>query len=457
MTFLVPNRCPLPPCLPSEIVPRHSERTVHAPTALPELLTQSITSTHHEQGRATKLGMQGPFVLDILNTAPIGYLIRNLSRRMVENKALLIGQLSQNDFDEVVDLILPKVSSGFLDKAMEQRLKSIGDTDLRNALGKAEISIICQRCQEPTDSSRRTEEQGDCHHMRSHGTSREALAASHGNITRFNPPLQTARDQVGLYRSNGLQRAYMNSPQLKVLDTTAEAGANRADGDLKPPLHTANNLIILADAAAFSAERTAARNQRGPLSSDNQLLHASDNLGLNKNLGASNKPYKQRPAWTSASYATAGMGAEAPPDWKVTLQKIKNDCYQPYLDKQKDQFGGEKPVVGHAINQTAISETPCVQFSQSLLQAQEDPSLQPAKINLHRHPLAGQHVIVGTTTRKSLGKRTMDGNLLNKRSTKLHKTGSYASFNDVLADLSVGNSTACTVLNSDNDDPCRSA
>lgn len=241
------------------------------------------------------------------------------------------------------------------------------------------------------------------------------------------------------------------------LDTTAEAGANRADDDLKPPLHTANNLIILADAAAFSAERTAARNQRGPLSSDNQLLHASDNLGLNKNLGASNKPYKQRPGWTSASYATARMGAEAPPDWKVTLQKIKNDCYQPYLDKQKDQFGGENPVVGHAINQTAISETPCVQFSQSLLQAQEAPSLQPAKINLHRHPLAGQHVIVGTTTRKSLGKLTMDGNLLNKRSTKLHKTGSYASFNDVLADLSVGNSTACTVLNSDNDDPCRSA
>ncbi|ELQ32316.1 hypothetical protein OOU_Y34scaffold01191g4, partial [Pyricularia oryzae Y34] len=147
---------------------------------------------------ATKLGMQGPFVLDILNIAPIGYLIRNLSRRMVENKGLLIGQLSQNDFDEVVDLILPKVSSGFLDKAMEQRLTSMGDTDLRNALGKADISIICQRCQEPTDSSRRTEERGDCHRMRSHGTSREALAASHGNTTRFNPLLQTARNQSAL-------------------------------------------------------------------------------------------------------------------------------------------------------------------------------------------------------------------------------------------------------------------
>ncbi|KAI6383679.1 hypothetical protein MCOR24_011777 [Pyricularia oryzae] len=206
MSSLVPNRCPLPACLPSEILPRHTERTVHAPTALPELLTQSITLTRHDQGPATKLGIQGPFVLDILNTAPIGYLIRNLSRRMVENKGLLIGQLSQSDFDEVVDLILPKVSSGFLDKTMEQRLKSIGDTDLRNAPGKADISIICQRCQEPTDLSQRTEERGDCHRMQSHGTSREALAASHGSTTRFNPPLQTARDQVGLYRSNGLQR-----------------------------------------------------------------------------------------------------------------------------------------------------------------------------------------------------------------------------------------------------------
>ncbi|TLS20499.1 uncharacterized protein PpBr36_11156 [Pyricularia pennisetigena] len=442
MTFLVPNRCPLPPCLLSEIAPRRSERTVHAPTALPELLTQSITSTHHEQGPATKLGMQGPFVLDILNTAPIGYLIRNLSGRMVENKGLLIGQLSQNDFDEVVDLILPKVSSGFLDKAMEQRLKSIGDTDLRNALGKANISIICQRCQEPTDSSRRTEERGDCHRMRSHGTSREALAASHGSKTRFNPPLQTAREQVALYRSNGMPRTrfqpdsimltihqnlfhdnfspglHGRSPAKRVrfwseysscgratrpgpnsLDTTAEASANRADDDLKPPLHTANSLIILADAAALSAERSAGRNQRGLLCSDNQLLDASDNLAMNKNLGASNKPYKQRPGWTSVSYAIAGMGAEALPDWKDTLQKIKNDCYQPYLDEQKDQFGGEKTVVGHAIDQTAISEKPRVQFPQSLLQAQEAPSLQPAKINLDRHPLASQHVIVGTNTR----------------------------------------------------------
>ncbi|KAH9427435.1 hypothetical protein MCOR02_012067 [Pyricularia oryzae] len=264
MTFLVPNRCPLPPCLPSEIVPRRSERTVHAPTALPELLTQSITSTHHEQGPATKLGMQGPFVLDILNTAPIGYLIRNLSGRMVENKGLLIGQLSQNDFDEVVDLILPKVSSGFLDKAMEQSLKNIGDTDLRNALGKANISIICQRCQEPTDSSRRTEERGDCHRMRSHGTSTEALAASHGSKTRFNPPLQTAREQVALYRSNGMQRP---RPTWTVPSQTS-------------------------DAAALSAERSAGRNQRGLLCSDNQLLDASDNLAMNKNLGASKKPYK---------------------------------------------------------------------------------------------------------------------------------------------------------------------
>lgn len=46
--------------------------------------------------------------------------------------------LSPNDFDELVDLILPRLSNQFLDKALARRLETIPARHLVNALARAE-------------------------------------------------------------------------------------------------------------------------------------------------------------------------------------------------------------------------------------------------------------------------------------------------------------------------------
>ncbi|KAK2937718.1 hypothetical protein FoTM2_000936 [Fusarium oxysporum f. sp. vasinfectum] len=55
-----------------------------------------------------------------------------------KSKRELLGHLNASDFDEVADLILPRVSTQFLDRALARRLETIPARQLVNALARAE-------------------------------------------------------------------------------------------------------------------------------------------------------------------------------------------------------------------------------------------------------------------------------------------------------------------------------
>ncbi|KAF9769413.1 hypothetical protein IL306_013172 [Fusarium sp. DS 682] len=55
-----------------------------------------------------------------------------------KSKRELLGHLNAGDFDELADLILPRVSTQFLDKALARRLETIPARQLVNALARAE-------------------------------------------------------------------------------------------------------------------------------------------------------------------------------------------------------------------------------------------------------------------------------------------------------------------------------
>ncbi|KAF5544129.1 hypothetical protein FMEXI_6765 [Fusarium mexicanum] len=55
-----------------------------------------------------------------------------------KSKRELLGHLNASDFDELADLILPRVSTQFLDRALARRLETIPARQLVNALARAE-------------------------------------------------------------------------------------------------------------------------------------------------------------------------------------------------------------------------------------------------------------------------------------------------------------------------------
>ncbi|KAJ4271998.1 hypothetical protein NW762_000708 [Fusarium torreyae] len=59
-------------------------------------------------------------------------------RLVQESKRELFSHLSGSDLDQLADLILPRVSTQFLDKALARRLETIDARDLVNALARAE-------------------------------------------------------------------------------------------------------------------------------------------------------------------------------------------------------------------------------------------------------------------------------------------------------------------------------
>ncbi|KAJ4312230.1 hypothetical protein N0V84_010038 [Fusarium piperis] len=65
--------------------------------------------------------------------------VRTFGQNLVQtSKRELMEHFSHNDFDELVDMILPRVSNQFLDKAFARRLETIPARDLVNALARAE-------------------------------------------------------------------------------------------------------------------------------------------------------------------------------------------------------------------------------------------------------------------------------------------------------------------------------
>lgn len=65
--------------------------------------------------------------------------VRGFGQKMVQtSKREILEHLSPDDFDELVDLILPRVSNQFLDKALARRLETIPARHLVNALARAE-------------------------------------------------------------------------------------------------------------------------------------------------------------------------------------------------------------------------------------------------------------------------------------------------------------------------------
>lgn len=55
-----------------------------------------------------------------------------------KSKRELLGHLNASDFDELADLILPLVSTQFLDRALARRLETIPARQLVNSLARAE-------------------------------------------------------------------------------------------------------------------------------------------------------------------------------------------------------------------------------------------------------------------------------------------------------------------------------
>lgn len=53
-------------------------------------------------------------------------------------KPHVIKHLNAEDFDQVADILLPRVSKGFLDKALARRMETIPARQLVNALARAE-------------------------------------------------------------------------------------------------------------------------------------------------------------------------------------------------------------------------------------------------------------------------------------------------------------------------------
>ncbi|KAH7274239.1 hypothetical protein B0J15DRAFT_589461 [Fusarium solani] len=65
--------------------------------------------------------------------------VRGFGQNLVQtSKREIMEHLSPDDFDELVDLILPRVSNQFLDKALARRLETIPARHLVNALARAE-------------------------------------------------------------------------------------------------------------------------------------------------------------------------------------------------------------------------------------------------------------------------------------------------------------------------------
>ncbi|RSL46742.1 hypothetical protein CEP53_010217 [Fusarium sp. AF-6] len=65
--------------------------------------------------------------------------VRGFGQKLVKtSKRELMEHLSPDDFDELVDLILPRVGNQFLDKALARRLETIPARHLVNALARAE-------------------------------------------------------------------------------------------------------------------------------------------------------------------------------------------------------------------------------------------------------------------------------------------------------------------------------
>lgn len=65
--------------------------------------------------------------------------VQDFGGRMIKlSKQHVIRHLDANDFDEVADALLPKVSNQFLDKALARRFETIPARQLVNSLARAE-------------------------------------------------------------------------------------------------------------------------------------------------------------------------------------------------------------------------------------------------------------------------------------------------------------------------------
>jgi hypothetical protein len=65
--------------------------------------------------------------------------VQDFGSRMIKaSKPHVIRHLNAEDFDQVADILLPRVSKDFLDKALARRLETIPARQLVNALARAE-------------------------------------------------------------------------------------------------------------------------------------------------------------------------------------------------------------------------------------------------------------------------------------------------------------------------------